>query len=145
MSCVGETRRPPLAARAQPSRRPVISEALSRLSRSATSDGDTRKLVRLPVNDSSKRFTIALSTGAVASSMNTLRVALSAVVTKFAVTFGSSATPPARWSRACSLGPAYFPRSSHSVNAPLGALRARSRSAPAGHTVAGRFHGSTWM
>jgi len=41
MSCSGDTRWPPLAARAQPSRRAVISEALSRLSRSATSDGDT--------------------------------------------------------------------------------------------------------
>ncbi len=98
MSWLGDTRVPPLAWRAQASRRRVICEAVSRLSLSAARRGDTRKLVELPVNDSSNRLTTARASGAVASSMTTFRVRLSVLVTKSAVMFGNSAIPPARWS-----------------------------------------------
>ena len=136
---------PPLASRAHASRRLVICEAVSRLSLSAARRGDTRKLVKLPVNDSSNRLTTARASGAVASSITTFRGRLSVLVTKSAVMFGNSATPPARWSWPCSLGPAYFPRSNQSVKVPLPTRLARSLSAPAGQTAPGRVHGSTWM
>src|SRR6266508_1665891 len=86
MSWLGDMRVPPLASRAQASRRPVICEALSRLSLSAARRGDTRKLVKLPVNDSSNRLTTARSSGAVASSITTFRVEL-------AMQFGPGVSP----------------------------------------------------
>jgi hypothetical protein len=95
MSWLGDTRVAPPAWRAQVSRTSVC-EAVSRLSLSAARRGDTRKLVKLPVNDSSNRLTTARASGAVASSITTLRVGLSVLVTKLAVMFGKSATPPAR-------------------------------------------------
>src|SRR5262245_18647255 len=72
MSWVGDTRLPPLASRAQASRRADICDAVSRWSLSAPRRGETRKLVKLPVNDPSHRFTTAPSLGAVASSTTDL-------------------------------------------------------------------------
>ena len=94
MSRLGDTRLPPLASRALASRRAVICAAVSRRSLSATRSGETRKLVKLPVNDSSNRLTTALSSGAVARSITTFGLGLSVLVTELAVMLGNSASLP---------------------------------------------------